>query len=249
MSESCLRCKIADLNIEISVLFSENRLIPQSMDYLSDFDSVPDFEIKFTKDFLTKRVNENIQLPISEAEYIWTGYEFCRKLLDFNGFVLHASAVAYNGKAYLFSAPSGTGKSTHTSIWKKVYGDKAVIINDDKPALRFNNGRIYVYGTPWSGKSNKNTNISIPLGGICFLSRGNTNYIEKADIKTATSLILSQTLRYPTPEFMNTLLDFLDTHLKSIPVFKMSCNMNDDAAVKAYEFMNKYSEGENFYEN
>ena len=249
MSATCLKCKIAELKVGLSILFPNNRLIPQSEEYLDDFDNAPDFEIKFTKDFLEKRVNENIQLPIEEAEYIWTGYEFCRKLLDFGGLIFPASAVEYKGKAYLFSAPSGTGKSTHTSIWKKVFGDDAVIINDDKPALRLKNGKIFVYGTPWSGKSDINTNISVPLGGICFLSRGNENLIEKADIKSAASLILSQTLRYPSSDFMDKLLGFLDKHLDNIPVFRMKCNIDDDAAKTAYEFMNKYCEGEKFYEN
>ena len=244
MAVNCLKCNIAELNIKISTVCSDCRLITQSREYTSDFKTPPDFEIEFTEDFLQKRVAENPQISLSEAEYIWTGYEFCRQLLNYNGIVLHASAVSYRGKAYLFSAPSGTGKSTHVRLWKKVFGDEAIIINDDKPALRFSNGKLMVFGTPWSGKSDENANISVPLGGICFISRGKENFIEKTDTKFAAASILGQTLRYPSVEFMDKLLSFIDCHLPSIPTFRMECNLDDEAAESAYEFMNKHSKGE-----
>ena len=249
MSAICLKCRIAELDVEISLLVPENRLIKQADKYISDKGFSPDFKIALPKDFLQKRAMETPGLPLSETEYIWTGYEFCRRLLEFDGFVLHASAVLYKGKVYLFSAPSGTGKSTHAALWEKVFGSDAVVINDDKPALRLIDGKLYVFGTPWSGKSDKNKNLSAPLGGICFISQSETNYIEKADTLSSTALILGQTLRYPSEEFMTMLLNFLDKILPGINVFKMQCNMDDEAAIMAYEFMNNNMQGDNFYEN
>ncbi len=249
MENFALRCRIANLKVLITALTENNRLIPQSRDYLCDFSEEPDIKIKFTMDFLKNRIAEMPNLPLSECEYIWTGFDFSKKLLDFNGFVLHASAVCYKERAYLFSAPSGTGKSTHASIWQKVFGEEAIIINDDKPALRLIDGKIYVFGTPWSGKSNKNKNTCVPLGGICFISRSHDNKITKADRKSAVNLLISQTLRYPNRNYMESLLDFIDKNLSDIPVFQMGCNMEDEAARVAYEYMSENLKGPDFYEN
>ena len=171
MTPCNIKCRIAELDVLISIMFTESKLLSRFDSYLSDFSGDSDFTIAFPNEFFQKRIEENPRISLTEAEYIWTGYEFCRKLLDHDGFVLHAPAVAYTGKAYLFSASSGTGKSTHAAIWEKVFGKDAIIINDDKPALRIKNDTIYVYGTPWSGKTDKNSNISVPLGGICFISK------------------------------------------------------------------------------
>ncbi len=248
MSSRILNCKIAELNTEINILSDKNRLISQSEGYLCEFQE-PQIKIGFNMPFLQNRIAELPSLTLSECEYIWTGYDFARQLLAYDGFVLHASAVSYKNKAYLFSAPCGTGKSTHTTIWQRVFGADAVIINDDKPALRLIDGKLLVFGTPWSGKTDLNNNISSPLGGICFISRSDKNHIEKADKRSAVYLLLSQTMRHPKKEFMEQLLDFFDKILDNIPVFKMGCNMEDSAAITAYEYMNKNSKGDDFYED
>ena len=244
-----LKCKIADLKVSITVLQNENRLIEYAKKYADDFSGEPDISISFSREFLERRMKENELLTLSEAEYTWTGMDFSKELLSFNGLVLHASAVCYDGKAYLFSAPSGTGKSTHTSLWEKVFKGEAFVINDDKPALRIINGKIYVFGTPWSGKTGKNENVCVPLGGICFISRSKDNHIEKMNIKEAISSVLRETLRFPSIDFMEALLCFLDKNLKNIPVFKMGCNTQDEAAVMAYNFIKKFPQGESFYED
>ncbi|MBQ2891235.1 MAG: hypothetical protein IJE44_06290 [Clostridia bacterium] len=243
-----LKCKIADLKVSVTVLQNENRLIEYAEKYADDFSGESDINISFSHEFLEHRVAENDMLTLSEAEYIWTGLDFAKKLLGFGGLVLHASAVCYDDKVYLFSAPSGTGKSTHTSLWEKVF-DGAFVINDDKPALRLIDGKIYVYGTPWSGKNGKNKNFCAPLGGICFISRSEENHIEKMTAKEAIPSILRETLRFPSIEFMEALLGFLDKNLKNIPVFKMGCNTQDEAATTAYNFMKKFPQGGNFYED
>lgn len=244
-----LKCHIAGLNVLISPVSSDTRLISQAQDYLCNFEGEPHIKIGFNEAFLNNRIKETPSLTLPECEYIWTGLDFAKKLLPCNGFVLHSSAVAYKGKAYLFSAPSGTGKSTHTTIWQKVFGHEAVIINDDKPAIRKINGKLYVYGTPWSGKSDKNQNICVPLGGICFISQSEANCIKKADKKTAVYLLLSQILRYPSKEYMEALLNFIDANLPLLPIYEMGCNMEEEAALTSYKFMSENSEGLDFYEN
>lgn len=224
--EVCLECK------------KEGKTYRQATDYRSPGGVPCDIEINLSDEFLNQMQRENPHLDFYECEYIWTGYEFCNSLFDFNGFMLHSSAVAYENKAYLFSAPSGTGKSTHTEIWQRVFGkDKAVIINDDKPVIRADGEKFYVYGTPWSGKSDKNLNIKVPLWGICFIERSETNKIERISTREAVWMILNQTIRPPQADVIDKLLAIIDKLLKNVPVYRLGCNMEDEAALVSYEGM------------
>ncbi len=108
---------------------------------------------------------------------------------------LHSSAVVVDGYAYLFSADSGTGKSTHTGLWLEHFKEKAFIINDDKPVLRLENGQWFVYGTPWSGKTDLNINVKAKLGAIVFLERAKENHITPIEVKEAIPLFFNQTVR------------------------------------------------------
>ena len=169
-------------------------------------------------------------LSLEDCEYLSTGGSFYRQLLNHDGFMLHASAVVMDGYAYLFSAPCGTGKSTHTGLWQKVFGkDKAVILNDDKPALRLENGTWYAYGTPWSGKTEKNQNLRAKVAGICFLRRGQENTIEPFGGAKAVFSLLEQTMRPAGMEIRQQLLTLLDKLLQDVPVWQMACNMEPDA--------------------
>jgi hypothetical protein len=149
--------------------------------------------------------------------------------------MIHASAVEKEGKAYLFSAPSGTGKSTHAQLWRQTFkGEPIRIINDDKPAVCLQNGVFYACGTPFSGKTDKNENRKAPIQGLCMLHRGKTNKIQKITSGEALPLILPQTLFYGDEEETNLLLSFLDRFLQSVPVYKMECTMEEEAAKTAY---------------
>jgi hypothetical protein len=154
--------------------------------------------------------------------------------------VLHASALAYEGRAYLFSASCGVGKSTHARQWQNHFGaDKVQIINDDKPAIRLLDGKFHVFGTPWSGKSDLNLNVQVPLQGICFLQQSDHNWIEKIDSKAAFKLLLNQTLRPHELQAMDNLLIFLDKLIRQIPIYAMGCTISSEAVVMAYQTMSE----------
>lgn len=177
-------------------------------------------------------------LSLEDCEYLSTGGSFYRQLLKFDGMMLHASAVVMDGYAYLFSAPCGTGKSTHTSLWRKVFGDdRAKILNDDKPALRLMGGKWYACGTPWSGKTDQNINMMVPVAGICFLRRGEKNTIEPFSGKEAIHAVMEQTARSASPQFCMMLLGLLDRLLQDVPVWQMHCNMELDAPQVSYAAM------------
>lgn len=173
-------------------------------------------------------------------EYVATGKDFYTKLTDYNGMMLHASAIAVDGKAYLFSADSGVGKSTHTKLWQQVFGeDQVVIINDDKPALRLREGVWYAYGTPWSGKHTVNQNVCCPLAGICFLERGRKNKVEPYSKDDVVFRLLKQTYRPKDLRRADKVLSMVDSLLEKIPMWRMECNMEPEAVQIARDAMEK----------
>ena len=153
--------------------------------------------------------------------------------------MLHSSAIVLDGYAYLFSAPCGTGKSTHTSMWQRVFGENAVMLNDDKPALKKEQGRWYAYGTPWSGKTAQNVNMRIPLGGICVLTRGEKNEIEPYSGAAAIFALLDQTVRPRVANVRGELLELLDDLMSNVPVWRLRCTPTEEAALVSHAAMSK----------
>lgn len=227
--------KIAGLYVDYEPQYP--RLSRQSEIYKCDDENVKaNIKIRFGKGYLEERQTENPHLSVEDCEYIWVGSEFYEVLPEFDAFLLHSSAVVYNNQAFLFSAPSGTGKSTHTQLWLKQF-DGAYILNDDKPAIKCEDGKFYVYGTPFSGKTDLNVNARVPLQGICMLQRGEKNHIEKIPTDEALFNILNQTCRPVDEDRMDKLLNILDKMVKAVPIYKLTCNMNPEAAVVSYNGM------------
>ena len=162
----------------------------------------------------------------------------------YNGLMLHASAAALGGRAYLFSGPCGRGKSTHTRLWQQTFGEAVQVFNDDKPALRRLDGRWYAYGTPWCGKDGINLNQKWPLGGICFLEKSQENRICRLPAAEALPLILAQTTYRLQPHSMELLLASLDSLLREIPVFLLENRPEEAAARLSFETMRRAAEEE-----
>ncbi|HAS38115.1 MAG TPA: hypothetical protein DCS04_05840 [Ruminococcaceae bacterium] len=228
--------KIAGLNVGYEPRYDLLRL--RSEKYLCD--EKAEFKIGISDDMMEQQINYYKDIMEgANLEYLWVGTAFNLKLLEYNGMYLHSSTVVVDGKAYSFSAPCRTGKSTHTSLWLKMLGDRAYIINDDKAAFRKINGKFYVFGTPFSGKNDINVNTSVELGGICFVEQSETNSIERLSNDDALSLLISQTVRPSNPDRMILLCDFLDDLLKNVPIYKLKCNISLEAAELSYKTMSR----------
>ena len=225
---------IAGLRVRMDTF---GRTEAQAEAYLTDTTGTPDMVVASKPE---KFKQDQPNMSMDEFEYITTGGNFYRQLLPFDGMLLHSSAVVMDGYAYLFSAPSGTGKSTHTAMWRKVFGyDKVLMLNDDKPALRLENGRWFAYGTPWSGKSDQNINMRVPLGGVCVLTRGNDNEITPFGGTQAVFALLEQTLMPVRAEECGRLLELVGHLLDSVPVWKLRCTPTPDAARMSQRAMSK----------
>ena len=225
-------CKIADLITEIP---GEDGLLPLCEDYLwsgnEDVDVAIRRERYHSEEYGPKAVAEDIA-------YMESARQFCSALLNWNGLYLHASAVELDGKAYLFSGDCGVGKSTHTKLWQQVFGDKAQVINDDKPALRCLEGVWYAYGTPWCGKDHINRNRKVPVVGICFLKQSDHNAIRRLKPAEVIARIMSQTIfRFGSVDRLDLMLGNLDKLIETIPVYELENKPEPEAARLSYEIM------------
>ena len=174
----------------------------------------------------------------------------CEHLPDYDAMLFHASALAIDGRAYLFTAPSGTGKSTHAALWRHCFGDRVTMINDDKPLLHVASEsaqtgkdgtsaqpQVLVYGTPWDGKHRLSTNTVAPVAGICLLERGEENDIERIAKEKAFPRLLQQTYRPQSPVALMKTMELLDAVASNVPLYRLRCNMEPEAARVAYDMM------------
>lgn len=217
-------------------------------DYLCDCDHV-DYSISISmSDILyekEKSRKEDIKEGISIREFSDAYLEtlavyrkICRCLLDENVLLFHGSVVSVDGIGYLFTAKSGTGKSTHTKYWREYFKDRAIMINDDKPLLEIKDGHVNVYGTPWDGKHRLSTNMCVPLKAICILLRGQDNRICRIDGMDAYSMLIQQVNRpFGDAVAMSKTLELIDRLCSCVEFYSMHCTMDIDAARVAYEGM------------
>lgn len=152
-----------------------------------------------------------------------------RMLLPFNRVILHASAVIHEGKAYVFTAPSGTGKSTQADIWHRNLG--AEIINGDKVILAVENGTVTAWGSPAAGSSGIYKNISAPVAAVILLEQGDRNEIHLANNSSGYLRLYSGLVKQPGDSgFNQKLLTYIDTIMETTPILSLSCLPNKEAA-------------------
>ena len=204
------------------------------------------------RDYLTVGNEEEAEIVIDEEQYRpdrWPGLDaetsvymesgrqfyFC--LPDFGGMMLHASATVIEGETYLFAGMSGIGKSTHAELLIKNHPG-ALLINDDKPALRLLDGRWMVYGTPWCGKDYINLNAKYPLKAICFLSkRRDRNEIRVADPMEALAGLIFCSGGQGSKKVMQKLAPLISRLMDDVPIYEMDSLADDNAAQMAYNAM------------
>lgn len=174
----------------------------------------------------------------SDLECIAVYRKIADSLFDSGVLLMHGAAVAVNGKAYIFLAKSGVGKTTHIKNWIKCIPD-VTVINGDKPLIDSNN--LIVYGTPWSGKENLNTNTAVPLAGLCLLKRGIKNNIERIPFTTAVGSILQYIYKPDTAKAFMKIADCI-YEFRNIPCFELECNMEEESARVSYNFMRETDE-------
>lgn len=224
--------RIAGLTVHMDTW---GRTLAQAQPYLAEDQETAQVVIS---SFAREMQQSQPHLSLDECEYISAGQSFAIQLAKFHGMTLHASAMVMDGRAYLISASGGVGKSTHTGLWRQVFGeDRVKILNDDKPALRFEDGVWYAYGTPWSGKDDNSINMRVPLAGIAVLERAETNSIAPLKGMRAVYAILDQTTRHRHPGLRQLVMENVSNLLDKVPIYLLKCNMDPEAAIICHAAM------------
>ena len=236
--------EVAGLVVRVTPIFETTKLYCR--DYLSARE--PDCEILVDREDL---VREQALLDIEAREEGLKRRQFAepflersviqrrtaQMLVEKDTLMVHGSTVGLDGNAYLFTAPCGTGKSTHTRLWREAFGDRAVMVNDDKPFLRIGADGVMACGSPWTGKHGLGSNVCFPLRGICILSRGTENRIRPLAPEAAAAFLLSQCFIPDDPVSDKQARSLLLRLLELVPLWQMECTKDPAAALVSSEAM------------
>lgn len=244
--------KIANIIIQLNTIYEST--FERCADYLVDLSCgagtiAPDFSVCITEIDIEAEMqylsSDNNSILSSNApsylEFFAVYRKIAEQMLAFNIFLMHGTVVAVDGKAYMFTAPSGTGKTTHVKMWLQNLPN-ACIVNGDKPLIIAGNPPE-ICGTPWAGKEGWQTNTIVPLEAIVLMERSEDNVIEQLPFSKAFPGLLRQTYR---PEDIDqfvktvTLLKSLETSVK-VYSFKFN-NMKSDSFQTAYHELVKKEE-------
>lgn len=231
------KIRIAELNVEIHDRYPYVKDFCR--EFLTEFET-PDITVCVTPEEIEREREQDIyHSDNGYLECICVYRKIALELPKFDAMVFHASVLALDGEAYAFAAASGTGKSTHTALWLRQFGDRAVVVNGDKPIFRRIAGKWFAFGTPWRGKERLGGNTSAPLKALCFLERGAQNTIVPLDNGSAVARLFSQVLLPKDLDMADRFLALLDDLIVKTPQYLLHCNMLPEAAIVAHEGMCK----------
>ena len=212
------------------------------------YDGAPDFAVKISQediDYERERDERTAKItgrsnsdPSDEyLEELAVYRKIAEKMLDHDTLLFHGSCVAVDGEGYIFAASSGTGKSTHTRLWREYLGERAVMVNDDKPLIRVDKLGATVFGTPYNSKHRLGSDIAVPLKALCVLTRSEKNHIEPVTRKEIYAALVQQTYRPADSIKMMKTMSLIDALADNVKLYRLGCNMDIEAAKVVYEGM------------
>ncbi len=226
------KIKLAKLTVSVRCIYPETKEFCK--DYISD--GAPDIEVNITPEHNLAEQNLSLEkVSLKLAEQLAVYRQIAERLPYFKSAVFHGAVISYNGRAIMFTAPSGTGKTTHIRLWKKFLGSKVGIVNGDKPIISFDGGSPSAFGTPWSGKEGWQKNVSAPLSAICIIRQAKENKIQRLEVGEALGSIMKQIYLPKNSEALNLTLDLLDKLLLSTPIYLLDCDISEQAVKTSFE--------------
>lgn len=244
MSNNIFTVRLADLGIRIQSVYPHMREFCR--EYLCD--SVkPELSVNMDENKIEAE-RDNTPENSYSSEYLETLAvlrEIAEQLPGYDRFLFHGASITYKKQGFLFTAPSGTGKTTHIRLWKKCLGDAVDIVNGDKPILSVETTGVSenqaekvcvrVYGTPWAGKENWQKNCAADLCGICFVKRGQTNRISRLKPENCLDMLFRQVYLPGNGEAAGRTLELLDKMVNHVPLYLLECDMSEEAVKCSFE--------------
>lgn len=229
---------IADLVVELDNRYAHVEQLCR--DYVTS-SHAPAFRVRVTEDEIRAyRTSAGRPMTAPEAESYLLYRHICEQMPAYDAFLLHAAVVEMDGRGYVFSAPRGTGKSTHTNLWKTHFPGRATIINGDKPLVRrAADGRLWAYGTPWCGKEGHEENRKCPLTAICFLEQAAENRITPMSTSDTAARLLGATILPREPALQDRMAALIGQVVRTTPAYCLSCRPDTAAAELAYEYLSQ----------
>ena len=227
---------LADLKVQFHPIYEK---VERSLQhYIADFEE-PDLTLHITQQDIDfeRKLDSDLPKTLKDrvVEKTAAFRKFAERLPDFDGTLFHSCFIKVENRGIAFSAPSGTGKTTHMLLWKKLLGEKLTIINGDKPLVRFVDGKLYGYGSPWVGKEGYGCNEKVPLTDICLIERSKTNKTEPLS-KQEGMILLMQQIYMPFDSAMRMkTINLIYRIVENVNFWKISCNLEDEAAKISYE--------------
>ena len=224
-----MKINLANMTVRIEGVYDTLR--EYCKEYIATDEKIEDFSIVITPADI-QRERENGEYERNSDNYIeiiMALLKVADELPGRNKVLMHGAVVAWKQAGYIFTAPSGTGKTTHVRLWKKYLGSDAEIINGDKPILEVREDEIIAYGTPWAGKERLQKNSCVPVKGICFLRQSEKNNIRKLNKSEALVLLLPQIYIMSDSKKAGRTLELFSKMLEWIPVYEFYCNISEQA--------------------
>lgn len=229
-------CQIAGIKYEIEYKYPylERKFKDYIIEKVEKSDDV--YQISYTDEDFDRWMDMDMEIKDpAYIEFSCIMEKIATDLPNHDMLLMHGATVEYDGKAYIFTAPSGTGKSTHIGLWKKYLGDKVNVINGDKPEVSFGEGKVYVHGAPWCGKEGWQINTSAPLAGVCLVEQGKENSIEPINPGENIETFIVQLYLADKPNYLIKVVDLFAKMAEAVPFYKLTCNISEEAAKCSFE--------------
>lgn len=236
---------VAEITIQINALYLSTKNFCK--EFLTDAPAA--FSVVLTKEDIEQERKKSAAADIKAGrpiakfsdeylERLVVYRKIAEQLPNYNVFLFHGSAVAVDGQAYIFTAKSGTGKSTHVRLWRNFFNERAVMVNDDKPLIKITEKGAFVCGTPWRGKHNLGGNIVVPIKAICEIKRGEDNVINEISPSDIFATLLQQSYSPANTNTSKQVISLIVELTKLVKFFTLKCNLDPNAALVAYNGMN-----------
>lgn len=243
-------CQIAGIKYEIEYKYPymEKKFKDYIIESVEKSDDV--YQISYTDKDFDRWMAEDLDIKTPEyIEHSCIMEKIATDLPNHDMLLMHGATIEFEGKAYVFTAPSGTGKSTHIALWKKYLGDKVSVINGDKPEVSFEDGKVYVHGAPWCGKEGWQINTSAPLAGVCVVERGEDNKIEEINPGENIEVFIRQMYLTEEPDYLIRVVDLFAKMAEAVPFYRLECDISENAAKCSFEAMTRKKWEENKLES